>query len=402
MSGRKNRNRANGRRKNPAALGDRGRNVQPRVSVNDVRRISTHGKAYSKNASRVHSQITKCTVNAEPVLASADLSFIDASGHAATIRTAVPSRGITGYTRNRVTVTIGLNGFGFLIQRHDATGWGGIPTNAGTAINQANDCAYTTNTFSGTAFDTISWNPTAGHVGIASISSTIQCPYSDAAGKYTGDLLVAVLGQKWSLAANKSSVTSRQGAITVVNHMGVLNAELTADTYNTSPRARTFDAADLTPDSAFTNYRPPFACGKWITWQNDHAGYVTSPFGSGASGAVQARKSGWTVITCTGNPGDMYVFEVETAMVYGGNDVPPQIPFCYDAPAYSVVACGIARGTESSSTVTDESGSRVGQVVHRDMERASTAFIPDYVHESLWDVGGKLFKRVLDGLMGLV
>lgn len=395
----KGKTRKNGGR-NIATIGNRGPSGHAYAAINAARMSDHKGRhGFSQNADRVRVQTTRAEFCGEAILQpDTPREYSDTSGNCAPISMPHYSRGLYFTASRRVVVSMGSSGFGFLIVRHDLTG---SPGEGGSLVAGAIGSNFyadimASSGYSGTTFPAL-FNPDVSDSTVFITSSCNLGPMDvpDMLAAAAGSYCYSCTGQVIKLAANRSSVTSRKGSI-VANHFPQLpKTDMSIDSFQLLPRANDFDAADLTEDSQFMIKRPPLWCGKTTVLRPTVAPANARPWGTGGGAMSSQSKQGWTVLLMTGNPNDEYVFEIETSVVYSGLLVPIQLPICYDMDAYVVVACALAKATRGSSTTTEADASKVGREVHRDMERVTTSFVPEYIHDTLFSVGGKMLQRAI-------
>jgi len=402
---RKNQQRKNGNRQT-ANLSRRGRNVHSSVSIDRVYRERRGNKGYSSDTAAVYAQVQRAEVGERPILQPVGVQLQTETGAKLGQAGVCPATGITTDHRTRVTVTIGAQAsganWGFLLIKQDMTGPGGqtwpVSTPMNTTASQI-DMMYTTGAFTSTTLDFTTINlATTGITGVMGADTAVQAPFTVAAitSNAYGSHQYACLGQTISLAANRSSVTSRKGQIAVKHCKTVLAPGVLSPTaLDNDLRAEIFDAADLTPDSQFKTHRPTWACGRWnsLPKSTNYRGWL----GTGAIPTSLA--AGYTLIIATGNAGDEYVFEIDTAMAWAGDQIPVDIQMCYSFNAYSEVSCGRTAATRGTSTTTNEDAAQDGRIAHREMEKSAAARVPEFIMDKLMNEGSKLFSRAVSAVL---
>lgn len=389
---------------NRPSIGSRQQTRRGHAGINEVSRSLRPSSALTKRAEQVYAQTQKCQVEDEVVMNSELARYgyrspvgIGSNGQMQSI--SPPSRGITSDCKKRTTVTCGSAGFGFLVISHLNTGFGNSASvnglgNMSAQSHNGLDMLISQSTYAADHLDLSLFNPGSTPAGLVAQGSCVNTAFSYDATRRAGECMVAVLGQTVRLVGNPQSVSTRRGTIYSMNTPSVpplLNTSL-----GDYARCVTSDAADLTQDAEIIVRRPTLSCGRWYDPQLNSLAW--------GSGAGQIPNSGWTIITIQADASAQFVFEITTNLVYAGYGVPPQIPICYDPMAYNTVACGRAKATGGSFITNARDASKTGTIARRAMHAATAQAVPGYLHDSLWDVGGKLLGKMapyITGVLGL-
>lgn len=401
---RKNNNKTrNANNNRNANVGNRGRNVNASMSIDRVYRERKGNKAYSSNTSAVYNQVQRCVVGPKPILRPVEPQIVDgdAAVYAHQPIKSLPGMGMVTEHRTRVTCTIGVQGFGFVLIKWDRTGPGGgvLPQGQGQlSMARVVDCLYTTSLYDSPSQAFATFQASLGVTGIAGVDTCVQSPYTteQIVQNHVGSHMYACLGQTISLAANRSSVTSRKGQIAVKHCRTTLYPDvLSATALDSDVRADIFDAADLTETSAFKTHRPTTGCGIFTATKR-----TTTPYFWGGAGYItEEYPSGYTVIACSGTAGDEYVFEVDTAIAWSGTQVPLETSLCYSNSAYSEVSCARTQSTRGTSTTNDSTAQASAREAHAVMERESVQSIPEFLLSELMGAGSKMFSRAIASVL---
>ena len=300
------------------------------------------------------------------------------------------TRGMPFEYERRVTVTVGTQGFGFLMIAHDLTGYCGPDIAPLTTYSSSDtvDLWYSDSTYAGGTLPITSFNPSTGNTGVKVGSSCGTRGIESPSASFTGAHGVVVGGQMIELDANKSSVSSRKGTITVGHYRFNAPGTISASTLEDDPRFSTFDAADLTEESHFSTYRPVGSCG---TSYFRMGGTVVF---SSAAAMVNRRQGGYTVLVIDSAPDDEFVFDIKTIGAYMGQNVPIQTSFCPSEAAYSTIVCAQAEAMPEATT-EDADKSQIMKRAYEHARESSVDRTPGYMHESLLEVGGKAIEKLL-------
>lgn len=395
-----------GKPKSNPSVGQRPHVRNPYAAVNSMRSEHMHNKGYSKADSLVLKQSRNNEIGPE-IIMKHDVPTLmsDSTGVLGVEFGSGPSGGQAYIGRTNVAVQTSTSGTGWLLIRWNNTGLaGGGFAASGTATTPGSWCdmLYTSTGYTGTSFAPSLYNLALGNTGVAGASSTPQAPMSCAnvVQFAEGWNCWATVGQKISLVANRTAVLDRNGTIYCVHIPGSLS-DFSEASLQTMLKASAYDAADLTSDSHFSTRRPTLGLGQWTTLRD---GTAAHPFGN-AAGSMNKNEGfpGWTLIYIQDGGGagqGKYIFEVETACVYGGLQVPPTIPICYDYAAYARVACARKHATRGSNTVNETNASKVGREVHVQLEKASAMYTPGHVFDGIIDSGSKILIRALKSFFG--
>jgi hypothetical protein len=391
-----------------ANFGNRGRNVPTRARVGgDVANIyrKRHGnRAYSRNAAGVLDQVQYAGESSTAeAICRPGVTKLSSVGAAVYTPIVEPESGYCTYNERRLTVGVGSAGWGFAMVRWYLTGPSGGEMSAGGIMNttvESADCIYTTTAFASASLDFEAVGlGLAGIPGVAATDTVVdgvatRTEIKDFPTTEYGSYLYACLGQKISLAANKTNVADRGGQIAVLQRKGAIPTVMTGSILDNNTRAQVFDASNLTSESEFTTTRPALACGQWIlpfVGDSEFEGW-----GSAAGTLTNHDHSGYTMIVVQGSDGDEFVFDVQTRMAWGGSHIPPQQNHCNDDQAYSVVSCGRATGTRSTHTQTESDKSVSNRETHRAMEKSASSRVPEFLMDGLLNIGSKMLKRVVE------
>ncbi len=400
MSGRRRR-----KAKPTASVGTRGPPSHASSELNRFHRERLGNKAYSRNAQRVLKQATHAESDGTAIVQPGFMWYHHTDGQLLTSRIRSPASGIVDRSKQRITVTVGTSGIGFMLIRWDLTGPSQQSFAVGTSqILPTNVCdvLYTTGAYAGSNINFGTLNMSVGLAGVAGMCSTVNTmqTFSNMNNGVTGERSWACLGQTITLDANRSAVMDRSGSISVVHIKSVLPTTVDQGVLDANPRAMVYDAADLTEENQFITSRPTDALGRFITPAGGAAGNVYG-FGNiagaltSADGYEAAKRAGFTLIYVSSAANDQFVFEVDTLIAWGGTKIPMQVDFCPDPEAYSVVRCGRTQASEGTNSATVENRSERGRRIHRTMMKAAESFVPNYITDSLMNVGGKLLDNVL-------